>query len=518
MALSVLILLLTAVLLLGFSLRSRYGLPLFLMTLGMGAASVAVVFQSYNTSMYTPPGGFPLRSLDLALYRMIGGWRQPLARVQSLRVMGCLLFFSGILLMLVLIFRNLKQHRRLRLWTAVLGAGVAAFLTVYTAFYLPGTAYRIYLTYHALPQASREAYRLWITGLDRCIRAVSLIYILLPVLVLGWAYVRQNTTYFADTFLLLSGILLLYGTVFFGVFFTPPFVQSPDAVFRSGFWYFSGIVRVPARYMLIFPGFSLLMLVFLLMGGSRIFSGELVLLSRKRAMKNSIEELNRNLLDVFHSEKNLMFSILILADKAKAAYGTPEGLARLERLSGIARNRMETITSSLNRIRELHLHAEPTDMRQLVDQALSDAALPGEIRCEKSYCAQPARCLVDEYHTRCALKNLLDNAVEALRLSDREEKTVAVTVEVSRARVSLSIRDNGPGIPRGELRRVMLPFVSSKSKNTNWGVGLPYAFRVINAQLGQIRIRSSDQPGRSFTEVDILLPRERSRDRWAESA
>ena len=96
--------------------------------------------------------------------------------------------------------------------------------------------------------------------------------------------------------------------------------------------------------------------------------------------------------------------------------------------------------------------------------------------------------------------------------------TVAVTVEVSRARVSLSIRDNGPGIPRGELRRVMLPFVSSKSKNTNWGVGLPYAFRVINAQLGQIRIRSSDQPGRSFTEVDILLPRERSRDRWAESA
>ena len=46
MALSVLILLLTAVLLLGFSLRSRYGLPLFLMTLGMGAASVAVVFQS----------------------------------------------------------------------------------------------------------------------------------------------------------------------------------------------------------------------------------------------------------------------------------------------------------------------------------------------------------------------------------------------------------------------------------------------------------------------------------------
>ena len=41
------------------------------------------------------------------------------------------------------------------------------------------------------------------------------------------------------------------------------------------------------------------------------------------------------------------------------------------------------------------------------------------------------------------------------------------------------------------------------------GIGLPYAFRVVNAQLGQMRILSSDQADRSYTQVDILLPRER---------
>ena len=56
----------------------------------------------------------------------------------------------------------------------------------------------------------------------------------------------------------------------------------------------------------------------------------------------------------------------------------------------------------------------------------------------------------------------------------------------------------------------MMPFVSTKSKNSNWGIGLPYAFRVVNAQLGQMRILSSDQEGRSYTQVDILLPRERN--------
>lgn len=513
MALSVLILFLTACLLLGFSLRSRYGMPLFLMTLGMGVTSAAVVFQSYNTSMYSPPGEFPLRSLDLALYHLIGGWRQPLTRVQAMRVAGCLLFFFGILLMLVLIVRNFKQSRHLRLWTAFLGAGAVVFMALYAVFYLPGTAYNMYLKYHAMPAETRETFRLWICRIDLVMRGVSLGYMLLPVLLLAAAYLKRNTTYFADSFLMLSGILLLFSTVFFAAFFTDPFVQSPDAVFRSGFWYFSGIVRVPTRYMLIFPCFSLFMLVFILAGSSRIFSGELVLLSRKRAMKNSIEDLNRNLLDVFHSEKNLMFSMVILANEAKAAYGTPEGLARLERLTNVAQARMETITSSLNRIRELHLRAQPTDMRALVDQALSDAALPDGIRCERHVCDFPARCLVDEYHTRSALKNLFDNAVEALLLSDREDKTLTVTVDASKARVSLSIRDNGPGISRAEKRRVMLPFVSTKSKNTNWGIGLPYAFRVINAQLGQMRIRSSDRPGRTFTQVDILLPRERSKEK-----
>ena len=56
----------------------------------------------------------------------------------------------------------------------------------------------------------------------------------------------------------------------------------------------------------------------------------------------------------------------------------------------------------------------------------------------------------------------------------------------------------------------MMPFVSTKSKTSNWGIGLPYAFRVVNAQLGQMRIQSSDQEDKSYTQVDILLPRERN--------
>ena len=510
MALSIVILVISAVLLLVFSLRSRFGLPLFLMNAGISITSVAVLFQTSSTSMYTTPQFFPLRSLDLELFRLISSMRLPLAQAQTLRNLGTLVFFFGIVLMLMLIARNIKAVRHRMLWEILCGAGVTLFMTAYMVFFSPACAFRLYMRYYELSSAARESFVRLVALADILFKVSIFLFVLSPALLLTVQYIRKNITCFADTFFLLLGITSLYGFVFFIVFHTVPLALSSQSVFLSAFWFFANGSWLPGWTTLFFLLFSLLTLILILASANRIFSGDLVLLTRKRIMKNNIEDLNRNLKDVFHSEKNLMFSMLILANEARSSYGTPEGLEKLDRLTEIAKDRMEMITSSLNRIRELHLHATPTDMRTLVSQALDTLTLPEGIRCERHFCSEPVRCMVDEYHTRNALKNIFVNAVDALQLSGREDKVLSVSVDSSRAWVSLSVLDNGPGIPREELRRVMMPFVSTKAKGSNWGIGLPYAFRVINAQLGQMRILSSDQAERSYTQVDILLPRERN--------
>ena len=509
MALSIVILVIAAVLLLVFSLRSRFGLPLFLMNAGISITSVAVLFQTSSTSMYATPRLFPLRSLDLELFQLICRMRLPLAQAQTLRNCGTLVFFCGIVLMLMLIVRNVKQiHRRL-FWEILCGTAVVLFLTAYMIFFSPACAFRLYMKYYKLSDAARTSFVQLVSAADSLFKGLTLLFVLSPALLLTVQYIRKNVTCFGDTFFLLLGITSLYGLVFFIVFHTIPLALSSQSVFLSAFWFFANGSWLPGWITLFFLLFSLLTLILILASANRIFSGDLVLLSRKRAMKNSIEDLNRNLKDVLHSEKNLMFSVMILANEARDSYGTPEGLQKLDRLTEITKDRMEMITTSLNRIRELHLHAARTDMRGVVTQVLDNLTLPEGIHCEQHFCEEPASCMVDEYHTRNALKNIFVNAVDALQLSGREDKVISVSVESSRAWVSLSVRDNGPGIPREELRRVMMPFVSTKSKTSNWGIGLPYAFRVFNAQLGQMRIQSSDQAGRSYTQVDILLPRER---------
>lgn len=512
MAFSIIILGLSSILLLGFALRSRYGLPLFLMTAGLCIATVAVLIQIYSTSTYSPPGTFPFRALEVSLFRYIGGNRFSAGRVQWIRNAGCFFYFAGIFLLNLLIIRNLKHKGRRRFWTAVTGLAWLAFAAAFLLYYSPANAFRIYLDYYARSAQEQAGYRLWMHRLDIGFRCLVLLMILSPILMLSGAYARHMVTYFADTAVLLGGMAATYDALFFAMFFTGPFAERMDTVFRSGFWFFSGAVRIPAWISWFYPLFSLILLGFVLLNTNRVFSGELVLLFRKRALKRSIEDLNRNLKDVLHSEKNLMFSIQLLSNEAKAAYGTPEGLEKLERLSDLVKSRMENITSSLNRIRELHLKARPVDMRMLMDEALDSLPLPEEIVCEKHYSSFPTRCVIDEYHTRSALKNIFANSLDALMLSPEDDRRITVTVDASQEWVSLSIRDNGPGIPQSELRRIMLPFVSTKSKNANWGIGLPYVFRIVNAQLGQMRISSSDRPEQHYTQVEILLPRERRND------
>ena len=82
-----------------------------------------------------------------------------------------------------------------------------------------------------------------------------------------------------------------------------------------------------------------------------------------------------------------------------------------------------------------------------------------------------------------------------------------MTIEASEEWVYWSILDNGTGISPGSVRKLMMPFASTKSKNSNWGIGLPYAFKVITTQLGQMRITGSKKEGNRHAKVEILLPR-----------
>jgi two-component system, OmpR family, sensor histidine kinase SenX3 len=116
----------------------------------------------------------------------------------------------------------------------------------------------------------------------------------------------------------------------------------------------------------------------------------------------------------------------------------------------------------------------------------------------------PVTIMGDQDEVRAAVLNLLDNAV---KYSGNKVK-VSVATEMVDGYVRLSVRDQGAGIPRPELKRVFKRFyrvpgqLASRVKGT--GLGL-YIVRAVAKRHGGRAWAESEGPGRGSTLI-LQLP------------
>ena len=67
--------------------------------------------------------------------------------------------------------------------------------------------------------------------------------------------------------------------------------------------------------------------------------------------------------------------------------------------------------------------------------------------------------------------------------------------------LSLTIADTGTGIPRDTLKKIFLPFFTTK--DTGVGLGLALVHKIVLSHGGRIDVRSSEGQGTTFT---VVLP------------
>jgi signal transduction histidine kinase len=142
---------------------------------------------------------------------------------------------------------------------------------------------------------------------------------------------------------------------------------------------------------------------------------------------------------------------------------------------------------------------QPIDVMALLESLQADAAeVNGSVMIEGA-AGKPYRGLAQALK-RC-LGNLIDNAV-------RYGKSAKIMVEDSPTMLTIRVRDEGPGIPEGDLERVFEPFhrlEGSRSRDTGGtGLGLGIARNIARAHGGDIVLRNVPQGG---LEAVLTLPR-----------
>jgi two-component system NtrC family sensor kinase len=109
---------------------------------------------------------------------------------------------------------------------------------------------------------------------------------------------------------------------------------------------------------------------------------------------------------------------------------------------------------------------------------------------------------------RLVLQNLIINASDAVRDAGKDKGVLRVRAEIVREtegeQLHLQCQDDGIGIAQDDLNRVFEKGFSTKSRGTNYGIGLHWCANAVSALGGRIWA-ASDGPGRGAS-LHLLLP------------
>jgi signal transduction histidine kinase len=180
----------------------------------------------------------------------------------------------------------------------------------------------------------------------------------------------------------------------------------------------------------------------------------------------------------------------------------------------------DTITRMLNFVRPyepirdlINLQDICRDVLDLVSSKATDKGVHLEFAAGQGS-AEPVvwDVVLDGGQIKQVLLNLLINAIDAVSTGGRvwldlapvqqigiQDKLTGTRLETSG--FLLEVRDDGPGIPPGDLGRIFRPFFTTK--NTGTGLGLSICQKIIAAHGGEIRAARDDD----HTVFRVLLPR-----------
>ena len=219
-----------------------------------------------------------------------------------------------------------------------------------------------------------------------------------------------------------------------------------------------------------------------------------------------IESVRRDFVaNVSHELKTPIGALSLLADSLAADTG-PEVVARLAGRMQIEIQRVANTIDDLLTLAMLEDESgrpdERVDIGAVVAAAndrISETAEQRDVKVVVSLPADPAPMRGSRLHLESAVFNLLDNAV---KFSDPGER-VDVQVETDRDTLTLSVTDEGIGIPAAEQSRIFERFYRvdlARSRSTGGtGLGLSIVRHVALNHGGDVSVTSREGLGALFT-------------------
>lgn len=133
------------------------------------------------------------------------------------------------------------------------------------------------------------------------------------------------------------------------------------------------------------------------------------------------------------------------------------------------------------------------DLSDLIYNTLSTAKVPEAVQTTLALPGHPVFVDIDPEQMRMALKNIVQNAVQAMKGAGALSVSAGATTS---GEATISIADTGPGVSPEHVEKVFEPLFSTKTHGI--GFGLSIAKMIVENHGGTIRAESAPDGGACF--------------------
>lgn len=229
--------------------------------------------------------------------------------------------------------------------------------------------------------------------------------------------------------------------------------------------------------------------------------------SRERLSRIGVERANSELesfvYTVSHDLNSPLISLLGYLELLEQDAGPQlpeEGNFYIERMRASATFMQSLIKDllELSRVGRVQTEPEEVDLNQLIEEIATEVKSSHPDVTIQSSDIPPVT--INPVRARQLFANLIGNAV---KYAGRPDVRIRVTAEPnSNGLVSLSVSDNGPGIPEQYRDRVFGVFERLENSEEGTGIGLAVCKRIVETNGGQIWIADSDEG----TDMRLTVP------------
>lgn len=204
---------------------------------------------------------------------------------------------------------------------------------------------------------------------------------------------------------------------------------------------------------------------------------------------------------IAHDFNNILSAILGYADLAKQDCDKNSEINDyLKGITNAGTRAKEMIHQILAYSRKTDIKMKPINLREIVSEVLKllRATIPASIKIEDHITGTDAFILGDITEIHQVILNICTNAIQAMK-----EQTGILTVSLNadshiHDNISITIADNGEGIPKEVLPNIFDPYFTTKEVGKGTGMGLAVVSGIVASHHGKISVESTPNTGTTF--------------------